>query len=313
MFRKSALLATAISVALISSPYVNAAQLDSSAIEPKIEVREIEEVTSVEERLNMLELSIVGTTPEETISRFAEAVKTRNGALQYALFLPEARVGLTAELEHSHWVTGVSSPWVETYKIVSQKEIDKNKIEFQVQFDLYISTGFAGKDTARLTVEKVNERWYITSLGPVTEKEVGIWNTFLSINDANLEYNLKEMQSYESTLGYTIQLPTEIMTQLKIIEGTSENEEGKPPTTFFYLKDLNKEVLLLSIIRLSTQQENSEYYQDHPFLTKVATSDKGSFFIVVPSEHAYAENAESDEAKQWSYLVEVLKERLQNL
>ena len=127
MFSKSSLLATAITIGLISSPYVSAAQINSPEVETKIQVQENKKLTSIEERLNMLELSLVSETPKEIINRFAQAVKTRNGALQYALFSSDARVGLTAEFEHSHWVTGVSSPWVETYKIVSQKEIDKKK------------------------------------------------------------------------------------------------------------------------------------------------------------------------------------------
>ncbi|MFJ8236124.1 hypothetical protein ACIQ34_10295 [Ureibacillus sp. NPDC094379] len=187
MFTKSSLLASAITIGLVSSTFASASPLNSPAAEPKVEVQENEEQYSpLEERLNMLEYSLVGSAPEETVNRFGEAVKTRNGALQYALFTNEARVGLTQEFQHSHWVTGVSSPWAESYKIISQKEIDKKTKEFKITFDLYTSTGFAGKDTALLTLEEMNDRWYITSLGPATKKEVGIWNTFLSVNVENL-------------------------------------------------------------------------------------------------------------------------------
>ena len=122
------------------------------------------------------------------------------------------------------------------------------------------------------------------------------------------------MQTYNSPLGYTIQLPTDIMNQLKITEGSSKIEEGNPPTTFFYYKDpkQNKEILLLSVIRLTKEQENTDYYKEHPFLKKVGSNDRGSFFYVVTSEHPYGENENSIEGKQWSYLVDVLKERLQN-
>lgn len=186
MFKKT-LLVTMIALGLTASSYLNTT-LSSKAFEIQgIDAQENVEKSPMEERIEMLELSIVGRSPEETVNRFAEAVKSRNGAMQYALFSNEARVGLTQSMENSHWVTGVSSPWVETYQIISQKEVQPNEIEFIIEFDLYTSTGFAGKDSARLTVKKMKEHWYITSLGPATGNCIGIWNTHESIKEINVE------------------------------------------------------------------------------------------------------------------------------
>lgn len=313
MFKKS-LLVSIIAMGLTSSTYANTVLPTEANEFKKIDIQVNDEKSLMDERIKMLELSLIGSSPEETINNFAEAVKTRNGAMQYALFSSEARVGLTKPMENSHWVTGVSSPWVEAYQVVEETKIQTNQVEYVIEFDLYTSTGFAGKDSARLTVEKINDYWYITSLGPTTENSIGIWNTHESVKEINSEDNFQEMKTYKSPLGYNVQFPVDIMKKLKIEESTCENEEGNPSCTLFYYKDAkqNKDILLMSLLRLTSEQENLSYYKEHPFLTKVGANNKGSFYYVTSSEHPYGENENSKEGIEWTYLVDVLKERIQN-
>jgi len=47
----------------------------------------------------------------------------RNGALQYAVISPELREINLPLYEDFRWVTGTSSPWVESFEIVSEREI----------------------------------------------------------------------------------------------------------------------------------------------------------------------------------------------
>ena len=311
---KKELLLLALSLGLTTSSVVALApQSIGHAMEQKIGIQETVKKSSIEERVEMLEESIVPTTPKATVDTFAKAVKSRNGAVQYALFPKEIRVGLTKSMENSHWVTGVSSPWVETYRIISQKEKVKNKrIEYIVEFDLFTSTGKAGKDQARLTVEKIGEKWLITSLGPVSEHSIGIWNTHESVKDIDFEKKLKNMSTYNSKLGYKVQLPKDVMHKINIKDSTCKNEQGNPPCTFFYYKDQKqkKDVLLMSVLRLTVKQENSSYYQDHPFLNKIGANNKGSFYYVIPSEHPYGEDENSKQGIEWSSLVDILKERI---
>lgn len=312
MLNKS-LLATAIAIGLSASPVVNAALPTNSTVEQKVEIKQNVEKTSLEERVNMLELGIVGTTPEETVATFAKAVKTRNGAMQYALYTEASRVGLKKALENSHWVTGVSSPWVETYQIISQSQIQKDKMEFVVAFDLYTSFGYSGEDQAQLTLEKVNDKWYITNVAPVSEKSsIGIWKTYENIKDINIEETLNKTKTYNSSLGYQLLLSENVMNKLVIKDGTSNNEQGNPPSTDFYYKDKkqNKDVLIMTLLRLTPAQEKSSYYQEHPFLTKVGDGNKGSYYMVKPSEHPYGENENTVEGKEWAHLLDVLQERM---
>lgn len=70
----------------------------------------------------MLESAIVPTSSQETVQLWAKAVKNRNGALQYALFTENTKQGSKASFTHFHWVTGASSPWVETFQITHLPE-----------------------------------------------------------------------------------------------------------------------------------------------------------------------------------------------
>lgn len=134
------------------------------------------EKSPVEEQLEMLEKGIVPTKPEETALLWAKAVKMRNGALQYALFTPKLKQKHKQALEQSHWVTGISSPWVESYKIISQKENKDKTIEVTVELALATSTGSAGKEVAKLTLVQEGEQWFIKELKSKDGQETGIWS-----------------------------------------------------------------------------------------------------------------------------------------
>lgn len=62
------------------------------------------------------------TTAEEAVTMYAEAVKMRNGAVQFGLMSDELRKENYANLSDLNFVTGSSSPWVDSYEIVRNKE-----------------------------------------------------------------------------------------------------------------------------------------------------------------------------------------------
>jgi hypothetical protein len=308
--KKSFILATALVMGITTASYTAYA-----GQEQRNEVAPLEQPiqkSSLEEQLEMLERGIVPTTSEGTIQLWANAVKDRNGALQYALFTKESKVGLKKSLEAFHWVSGASSPWVESFKIISNKENKDKSLTVVVEFELATSTGFAGVDRAKLTLVKIGEQWFIKDLGPSNEKAVGIWNTPESINEQNLEINAKDIKTFESKLGYNLQLQKRDMDKINAKDSTCKNEQGNPPCTNIYYKDskTKKDVLLVTVIKLTDKQVKSSYYQDHPFLHKIGSNGKDTYFTIYPSEHAYAKNTNSTEAKEWTYLTGVLKERL---
>ncbi|MHC0036636.1 hypothetical protein [Pseudoneobacillus sp. C159] len=307
--KKSFILATALVMGITTASYTAyAGQQPRNEVTP---VQQVVEKGSIEERLEMLERAIVPTTAEGTIKLWATAVKDRNAALQYALFTKESRVGLKQSFEAFHWVSGASSPWVESFKVISEKENQDKSLTVVVEFELATSTGFAGVDRAKLTLVKIGGQWFIKDLGPSNEKAVGIWNTPESINEQNLENNAKDIKTFESKLGYNLQLQKRDMDKISAKDSTCKNEQGNPPCTNIYYKDAKtkKDVLIVTLIKLTDKQVKSSYYQDHPFLHKIGSNGKDTYFTIYPSEHAYAKNPNSAEAKEYTYLTGVLKDR----
>ncbi|GED70753.1 hypothetical protein BRE01_44550 [Brevibacillus reuszeri] len=266
--------------------------------------------SSLQEQLKMLEASIVPQTAEETVQLWAKAVQMRSGALQYALFTEQAKAGAKQSFESFHWATGASSPWVEGYKIVSGPEAAKDK--YEVDFELMTSTGKYGTDRAIVGVAKIGNQWFIQSVAPASEKSVGIWNTPESINEPVIEKNFITMKTYDSTIGYRIQLPETIMNKIKIEQSTCKNEEGNPSCILFSYKDTvaNTEMPLGAVIRLSKEQEKLPYYQEHPFIKKIGENKLGTFYAMYPSEHPYAGKEDSAEGTEWLKVLEALQSRI---
>jgi hypothetical protein len=50
---------------------------------------------------------------------YAKSVKGRNGAIQFALMNRDNRMSNYSNLNDLNFVTGVSSPWVDSYEILS--------------------------------------------------------------------------------------------------------------------------------------------------------------------------------------------------
>lgn len=184
MKKKSIFLATALSIATLTSTAHAATSNIEAPVHPVMapaSTQEEAQQNKLEERLRMLEQAIVPTTPEETVNTWAKAVQIRNGALQYALGTQDVKESLKMTLEHYHWVTGGSSPWVETYKIVSMEEVNQIEKKYIIEFGLVTSTGFFKKDRAVIGVIKQGNQWFISSIAPESEESTGIWNTPESI------------------------------------------------------------------------------------------------------------------------------------
>jgi len=122
----------------------------------------------VKQRIDLLEQAFICSTPEETINLWADGLKTRNGALQFAQFSPELRNTYQQEFEDLNWVTGVSSPWVESYNIIDKILRADGSYEFKIVFKLETSTGWAGIETYKAAASNLGQggadKWMITKL-----------------------------------------------------------------------------------------------------------------------------------------------------
>ena len=87
---------------------------------PRIEVG----MKTSTEQLTMLERYFAAETPLEAVETWAEGVKDRNGAVQFAVFSPALQQRARSSYERIHWVTGISSPYVSTYSISPKRELE---------------------------------------------------------------------------------------------------------------------------------------------------------------------------------------------
>ena len=120
-------------------------------------------------RIMLLEHALAPQTAQEAALTWAKGVKTRNGALQFAVLSGELRSKKATEYTNLNWVTGASSPWVSSYKISNQKQVGK-AWQFEIQYQLMTSGGSAGTQRDRIQVTQFQGNdtqspgWYITQV-----------------------------------------------------------------------------------------------------------------------------------------------------
>ncbi|WP_239617125.1 hypothetical protein [Cohnella mopanensis] len=126
---------------------------------------------SLNQQIRMLEKALAAKTPEEAAETWAKAIYTRNGALEYALLSTELKKKELKLLEAGNWVTGVSSPWLERYKISKGHKNSDGTFKFQIKFDFRTSDDMNKKidwkdiEAFDIRVEKKDGNWYISQIG----------------------------------------------------------------------------------------------------------------------------------------------------
>jgi len=119
---------------------------------------------SLARQIILLQKALAPTTPGEAVEKWARGVKGRNGALQYAVLSSELKKQKLSGYERVGWVTGVSSPWVESLKISNGVKMQDGTWEYEVQFTQVASTGPAGTFVAKVTVKQDGQNWYISQI-----------------------------------------------------------------------------------------------------------------------------------------------------
>ena len=109
----------------------------------------------------------VGACSAEDAARlWADGVKGRSGAMQYAALSSRLKKDYAAALETfaPNWVTGGSSPWVQQYEIVKADRQTTGQYTFQLRFDLESSAGPAETLGACLVVEEEGGIWRVVAM-----------------------------------------------------------------------------------------------------------------------------------------------------
>ena len=115
-------------------------------------------------RVQLLQDALAPISAENAVQSWAKFVQTRNGAAQFALLSPALRAQTAAAYKEVNWVTGVSSPYVSSYRITPVKRSNDGRAVYDVSFALQTSSGSAGGGTVEVTVGTKAERWLITGL-----------------------------------------------------------------------------------------------------------------------------------------------------
>jgi len=126
------------------------------------------EINSI--RITLLERALEPKAPYAALNAWAEGVKTRNGALQYAVMSPKLKDLNYDGFVELGWVTGVSSPWVESYEIVEKYRLNDDTYRYLVKFTYTDSTMSYYYEIKYVTVNNFNGGWLISDIEGVDIK-----------------------------------------------------------------------------------------------------------------------------------------------
>jgi hypothetical protein len=101
----------------------------------------------------------------EAANVWAQGIKLRNAAMQYAMMTKTLKEQYTKQWEETapEWVTGVSSPWISKYQIMDARITEEQGI-ISIGFTAETSTGKLETLEAKLTIVPENSFWRITDI-----------------------------------------------------------------------------------------------------------------------------------------------------
>lgn len=102
--------------------------------------------------------------PYATVKTWAEGVKTRDGKLQYSIMSQNLKDEYYPIFDALGWVTGVSSPWVESYEIAETHMPGDDSYRYKVVFTYTDSTKSCFSEIKYVTVRNHNNIWLVSSI-----------------------------------------------------------------------------------------------------------------------------------------------------
>lgn len=112
----------------------------------------------VRSELLMDAMDYVGVcSPQDAAKVWAEGLRMRSAAMQYSVMTKTLKGRYAKQLNQTfaNWVTGMSSPWVNSYEITKSTKNEDGYI-FEVKISTLTSTGPEGEYNATLTVVSEN-------------------------------------------------------------------------------------------------------------------------------------------------------------
>jgi hypothetical protein len=117
-------------------------------------------------------------SPEAAAIVWADGLKARSAAMQYTVMTKDLKADYAKQLETTfpNWVTGVSSPWIESYSITKSVKVDEDNTRYRIKFNTATSTGPAGTYEAMLSVTEEGKFWRIEQVEQ--DKELKVYTGF---------------------------------------------------------------------------------------------------------------------------------------
>ncbi len=123
----------------------------------------------MQRQIFMLEKALAPKNPKNVAQTWAEAVKSRNGAVQYMLQCPDLQKTSLKQFIELNWVTGVSSPWVASY-IITPQQSQKNVWRYVIQYKLAASDVIDWSNIDEISIVRINndvnssQQWCVSQL-----------------------------------------------------------------------------------------------------------------------------------------------------
>lgn len=173
-----------------------------------------------EAQVRLLEEALTPIDPLNKVKTWAEGVKNRNGVLQYAVMSPELKEEYYAKFGDSNWSTGVSSSWVESYKVIERHRVDEERYLFEVEFTYIDSTKTTFSTIEYVTIANFDGNWLIASIDKV---EVKGKITEITLGENQKEKSIFVQGNTDVSAGYD-QANVIIDDQTKIYKGYTDQE-----------------------------------------------------------------------------------------
>jgi hypothetical protein len=119
---------------------------------------------SQQRQIELLQSALAPSSAEAAAQAWANGVKSRNGAVQYAVLSPDLQSRTVKQYEELNWVTGISSPWIDKYELSAGVKTDNGDVSYEVAFFLATSSGSAGAEKLKVTAGSRDGKWLITGL-----------------------------------------------------------------------------------------------------------------------------------------------------
>ncbi|MBE1446646.1 hypothetical protein [Paenibacillus sp. OAS669] len=163
-------------IELIAKEFRGSASYDSQSQEVRVTLPDAARLAI---QVSRLQDGLLADTPEEALNTWIKGIRTRNGALQYAVFSPELKERTKSEFESFYWVTGGSSPHMGAIENLESSAPDEDTVQYSFDYRV-VATEYDEQGSAVVTIQKfkqtpdLGEGWYITRIGMKDPGDTGI-------------------------------------------------------------------------------------------------------------------------------------------